>query len=105
MKFFNLNLILLLLFGVLQFRLWFGAGGVQDLRHLQRLEREQIAENQVLRERNRRLTAEVLDLKQGHAAIEEQARSEMGMIRRGEVFYQLVAEDKPRSSLSAKVGP
>ena len=90
----TVNLILLLLLGLLQLRLWFSAGGAQDLRHLQRLKQEQIAENHSLRERNRRLAAEVLDLKQGHAAIEERARSEMGMIRRGEVFYQLVGEDE-----------
>ncbi|MGI9229077.1 MAG: cell division protein FtsB [Gammaproteobacteria bacterium] len=87
------GIILLILLGLLQFRLWFSAGGMQDLRHLQQLKQQQSAENAQLRERNRSLAAEVLDLKQGHAAIEERARSELGMIQRGEVFYQLIETD------------
>ena len=59
-------------------------------RLLEKARQEQILENNVLRERNRSLTAEVLDLKTGLEAIEERARTEMGMIKQGETFYQIV---------------
>ncbi len=49
-----------------------------------------LEENEALKERNDSLAAEVLDLKQGLDAIEERARSEMGMIKKDETFYQLV---------------
>jgi cell division protein FtsB len=47
-----------------------------------------------LRQRNRALQAEVLDLKKGLDAVEERARSELGMIKEGEVFYQVVEPEK-----------
>lgn len=95
------NLILLILLGLLQFRLWFSAGGVQDVRHLQQVKQEQVEENQYLLERNRSLAAEVLDLKHGLAAIEERARSEMGMIQQDEVFYQVIEENNSVSDVIA----
>jgi len=82
-----LFVILLIL---LQYRLWFGNGSLTEVHHLQ----EQISkieqENEGLKERNLSLAAEVHDLKQGHDAIEERARSEMGMIKYDETFYQIV---------------
>ncbi|MDX1592729.1 MAG: cell division protein FtsB [Gammaproteobacteria bacterium] len=83
-------LVLLLL--VLQFKLWFGDGGLLEVRKLREEIAAQQAENEELRERNAALEAEVTDLKQGLAAIEERARSELGMVVRGETFYQLVEE-------------
>jgi cell division protein FtsB len=62
---------------------------------LQRQLDTQKTENEQLKERNRALEAEVKDLKQGLEAIEERSRSELGMIRKGETFYQIV-EDKPK---------
>lgn len=50
----------------------------------------QMAENSQLRERNQALAAEVADLKQGVDAIEERARRELGMIKKGETFYQVI---------------
>jgi len=72
----------------LQYVLWFERGGVPDVRKLEQALAEQRAELQQLRERNQALAAEVLDLKQGLQAIEERARSEMGMIKEGEVFFR-----------------
>jgi cell division protein FtsB len=83
---------------LLQYRLWFGSGSIPQVRQLEKARQEQILENNVLRERNRSLTAEVLDLKTGLDAIEERARTEMGMIKQGETFYQIVNMKQPVSS-------
>lgn len=79
-------LILLLL---LQGQLWFGQGSLPDLWRLQDAVDAQQDENRRLEERNAALAAEVKDLKSGLEAIEERARSELGMIRDGETFYQV----------------
>jgi len=84
-----LILLMLMLIG-LQYRLWFGEPSLRQVWELERQIQSQIEENQQLAERNQRLEAEVMDLKQGLKAIEERARSEMGMVREGETFYQLV---------------
>jgi len=80
-------LILLIL---LQYRLWFGNGSLNEVHHLQDKISKIEQEKESLKERNFSLTAEVHDLKQGYEAIEERARSEMGMIKDGEIFYQIV---------------
>lgn len=80
----------LFLLCLLQYRLWTGNGSLLEVRNLEnKIERVQ-QENNQLTERNLSLAAEVLDLKQGHHAIEERARSEMGMIKQDETFYQIV---------------
>ncbi|OQX43248.1 MAG: hypothetical protein B0D83_01670, partial [Candidatus Sedimenticola endophacoides] len=76
------TLVLLLL--VLQYRLWVGDGSLAEVHLLKREIAAQRDELATLRERNRALEAGVLDLKQGLQAIEERARSELGMIREGE---------------------
>jgi cell division protein FtsB len=85
-----LSTILVLLLVLLQYRLWFGNGSLTDIHHLDAIKQAQLEENTMLRERNQSLAAEVVDLKQGLAAIEERARSEMGMIKEGETFYQII---------------
>jgi cell division protein FtsB len=87
--------VLLVLLVVLQFKLWFGDGGLLEVRKLRQEIATQQQENAELRERNAALEAEVTDLRQGLAAIEERARSELGMVVRGETFYQLVEESPP----------
>jgi cell division protein FtsB len=74
----------------LQYPLWFGKGGWLKVRELDRQLAEQRAGNDRLKVRNDALDAEVRDLKQGLDAIEERARFELGMIRKDEVFYQVV---------------
>lgn len=85
-------LVLLLLLGWLQYRLWFGKGGQQEVDALQDQVTQQAYDNTGLKQRNDVLAAEVRDLKSGEAAIEERARSELGMIKPGETFYRVVDE-------------
>lgn len=82
--------VLAILFVLLQFKLWFGEGSMKDVWALDDAIAAQAAENAQLKERNQTLAAEVVDLKQGHEAVEERARYELGMIREGETFYQIV---------------
>jgi len=75
----------------LQYPLWVGKGGWLRVRELDQGLAEQRAATARLKARNEALDAEVRDLKQGSDAIEERARFELGMIKRDEVFYQVVA--------------
>lgn len=86
----TLAVALLLVLAGLQARLWFGDGGVRDVWALERAVSTQEAENERLRTRNRALLADVQDLRVGLAAVEERARSELGMVGRDETFYQVV---------------
>jgi cell division protein FtsB len=88
--------ILLVALAALQYRLWVGEGSLGEITLLRRQIAEQRAEMERLRERNRALQAEVEDLKGGLEAIEERARTEMGMVKPGEVFFQLVEPEAPR---------
>lgn len=83
-------LLLVVLLGWLQYRLWFGDGGQREVAALQEDVARQEAENARLGQRNDALAAEVQDLKSGEDAVEERARSELGMIRPGETFYRVV---------------
>ncbi len=82
--------ILALLLALLQYRLWFSPGGLIDVNELEQTRQELIDENEQLGERNASLVAEVIDLQHGLEAIEERARSEMGMIKSDEMFYQII---------------
>ncbi|SER80575.1 cell division protein FtsB [Vreelandella subterranea] len=82
-----LLIALLLVLGMLQYQLWLGDGGWLDLQRLEQRVAAQEAENVPLRERNARMAAEVTDLKGGLDAIEERARSDMGMVRTDEQFF------------------
>lgn len=93
-----LLLILALIFLGLQYKLWVGEGSLAEVWHLKGAVEQQRNENENLRERNRALDAEVRDLKQGLDAVEERARSELGMIRDGETFYQVIEPDRNDAS-------
>ena len=88
MKFITILMLLLLL--LLQYRLWTGNGSLVEVSLLREKIEKIKLENEHLKERNLSLTAEVFNLKQGHEAIEEIARSEMGMVKDGETFYQII---------------
>ncbi|MET0224818.1 MAG: cell division protein FtsB [Dokdonella sp.] len=75
----------------MQYRLWLGEGGMREVSRLRAEIETQRGENQQLKERNRTLAAEVQDLKKGTTAIEERARTDLGMVGSGETFYQVVA--------------
>ena len=87
--------ILLLVLLALQFKLWFGEGGYRDVQRLAQRVEQQAQENELLAQRNRELQAEVEDLRQGLEAIEERARSELGLIKENEEFYQVVPAPEP----------
>lgn len=88
------NLILILIFALLQYRLWFGHNGLQFYND----NRQEVAElkqgNDELTKRNELLAADVDDLKVGLEGIEERARNELGMIRENETFFRLVPRKK-----------
>ncbi len=84
--------LLLVLLLLLQYRLWMAEDGVRQMWQLRATVAEQRAENAELRRRNEALEAEVEDLRQGQDALEERARSDLGMIREGEVFFQIVRD-------------
>jgi cell division protein FtsB len=82
--------ILLIMLILLQLKMWFGEGGFRDVRRLEQRVEEQAEENEALAQRNRQLQAEVEDLREGLGAVEERARSELGLIKENEEFYQVV---------------
>ncbi len=94
---FLVAILLLLLIG-LQYRLWFGDGSLSEV---VQLSRELEIQKQRLREleaRNRMLEAQVLDLQNGLDAFEEKARNDLGMIKQGETFIQLIPGDSASGS-------
>ena len=81
---------LVLLIALIQNPLWFGKGGWLRVWELDRQVDAQRDTNTQLAARNAALDAEVLDLKQGYDAIEERARSDLGMVKQDEVFFQIL---------------
>ncbi|MFT5706329.1 MAG: cell division protein FtsB [Oceanospirillaceae bacterium] len=89
-----LLLALLILFSALQYRIWFGEANRIDLTALRNeIDKQNTANDQLLL-RNHQLEAEVKDLRKGLVAIEERARSELGMVKPDETFYQLIDESE-----------
>ncbi len=80
---------------LLQYRLWVSDQGMREIWRLNQSVEAQTAANAEQRERNRQLLAEVTDLKVGFAALEERARSELGMVGSNETFYQVVTPETP----------
>ena len=87
------TLLILLLIG-LQYRLWFGDGSLSEVVQLSRELEVQKEKLRHLEERNRILEAQVLDLQNGLDAFEEKARSDLGMIKQGETFIQLIPAEE-----------
>jgi len=95
------TLILLALILLLQYPLWLGKGSWLKVWDIDRQVDAQKKINQQTEIRNAALNAEVLDLKKGTDAIEERARSELGMVKRDEVFFQIVGQHPPVPAASA----
>jgi len=93
-----LTLIIALLLVLIQYPLWLGKGGWLRTWELERQLEAQRQTNDELRTRNVALDAEVRDLKSGTDAIEERARYELGMLRQGEAFVQIVDSPPPAGS-------
>jgi cell division protein FtsB len=87
--------ILGLLSVLLQCRLWVSDQGMREVTRMQAAIDAQLAANHDQRDRNRQLAAEVDNLKVGFTAIEERARSELGMVGRNETFFQVVKPSFP----------
>ena len=87
-----LTLILLALIALLQYPLWLGKGSWLKVWEIDQQVTRQHEINRKLQMRNAALDAEVRDLKQGQEAIEERARSELGMIKQNEIFFHIVNE-------------
>ena len=92
---------------LLQYRVWVSDHGVREVSRLTAAVEAQAAANIEQRERNRQLVAEVNDLKGGLTALEERARSELGMVGNSETFYQVVtvatpAPPAPASPITAR---
>ena len=86
--------ISLFLLAALQYRLWVGEGSLAHVAQLKQEISSQESENEKLLERNRVLTAEVIELKQGQETIEERARHELGMVKEGETLFQLSGDER-----------
>lgn len=87
------NIVVGLLIGILaffQYRLWFEPGGMRDLRQLKANLAQRIQENEQLKQQNDELLAQIKNLKNSKDAAESRARNELGMIKKDEMFYQIV---------------
>jgi cell division protein FtsB len=99
-----LALAFVLLIAALQYPMWLGKGGWLQVRELGRSIGKQQEANVRLKARNDALDADVRDLKTGFEAIEERARSELGMVRQDEVFFQLQPAPGSAEAASSGVG-
>jgi cell division protein FtsB len=89
-----LAVALFLLLALLQYRLWFPEGSKAELSRLEAEIRSQEDINAGLRARNRQLELEVLELQEGLDSLEARAREDLGMIKEGETYYQLIERDE-----------
>lgn len=86
---------LIVVFLMLQYRLWFGDGSLSEVVKLSRELELQKQKLKLLEEKNRKLEAQVLDLQNGFDAYEEKARNDLGMIKKDETFFQIVIPQTP----------
>ena len=105
-----LALAFIVLIAALQYPMWLGKGGWFQVRELDRQLAAQRAANAGLKARNDALDADVRDLKTGYEAIEERARSELGMVKQDEVFFQIQPRpeqgaDTSRGGATGSSGP
>lgn len=97
-------LILLLMLIGLQFELWSSHGGMSEVTSLRASVKKQQDENDKLTQRNQALAADVNDLKHGEQAVEARARGELGLIKPGETFYQVVPKSGASTAAPATSG-
>ena len=84
---------LMLLLILLQLRLWVGEGSWADVMRLNGAIERQDQQNHLAAERNKRLRAEVQNLKSGTDAVEERARTQLGMVKDDETFFLIIDEE------------
>lgn len=97
-----LTLFLVVLILALQYPLWLGKGSWLRVWEVDRELAKQKDVSQKLKARNASLDADVRDLKQGYEAIEERARSELGMVKRDEIFFQVLRDSTPAAKSEDK---
>ena len=85
-----LIVVLLSFFAFLQYRLWLGPAGIQDMRRLKKTLAMHIKENERLKQSNQELLFQVQRLQNSNDAVEVRARNELGMVKKDEQFYQIV---------------
>jgi cell division protein FtsB len=90
---------------MLQYRIWVSPDGISEVLRLRAAVAGQQSDNQRLSARNRQLAAEVRDLKQGYSALEERARSDLGMVASNETFFQVGPVEAPMLAPSAPSAP
>jgi cell division protein FtsB len=98
-------LVLLVILIGLQLKLWTGSGGMHEVETLRASVKKQNEDNERLRQRNQALAADVSDLKHGEQAVEARARAELGLIKPGETFYQVVERPAGGASVPAPASP
>lgn len=101
----KLTPIILWVLGIVLFvfsiRIWVGSGSYPEIWELEQRIQTQQDENQQLAERNRQLQADVTSITQDNDTIEDYARSELGMIKQGETFYQVILKNQPETPMLA----
>jgi cell division protein FtsB len=102
MKWFIAILAALVLF--LQYRIWLAPEGAREVLQLRGDVATRTEQNQLLVQRNQQLAAEVRDLKQGFGALEERARSELGLVAGNETYYQVVPPAQQAAPATAPAG-
>lgn len=95
-----LSFILLLLIAGMQYPLWLGKASWLKVMQVEQDLAAAREHNRMLQHRNNKLEAEVSDLKQGLEAIEEHARSDLGMVKEGEILFQIVRNTQSNTSFS-----
>ena len=83
---------LIVLFFVLQYKLWFGQGGFIDVIHHKQMVAQQTKKNSKIEQRNAILSASIKALQNNKEALETRARNELGMVKKGETYYQVVKQ-------------
>lgn len=90
--------ILILIILGLQYRFWFGEGSLEQIAELEREIEKQKVENASLQERNDLLLSQIRELKQGTEGLEEKARQDMGMVKKGETFYYVTEAPEKKAA-------
>jgi cell division protein FtsB len=85
-----LPVLLVLLLVFMQYRLWFEPGGIIDMLKIKKELALQVETNNKLKDRNEKLVKQVQYLQKNNNSVESRARGELGMIKKGETFYQVV---------------
>lgn len=96
-------IVLVMLTAIIQYPLWLGKGGWLRVRELEHMLASQQETNEALLARNAAMQAEVQDLKTGTEAVEERARAELGMIKDGELYVQILSPNEDRKHVTTPV--